>query len=192
MTWSSKSSVRDDSISNPEFYSRMFPKRIFHKIFKRKYFDVVLKGNDEADLQKLKTAELKIKELISNPDTTAGVHFRFNSQTKYWSFIYALNILLKNDVRTHLNLDDYIWVFTFVHKKIKGPQAIDYGPVDSDDYKAMRMREHAKKEDKERQQNIIKYLNEYSFQYSVILLIYSVLIVFSLRKLWVRSRSTKD
>ncbi|MBI1766992.1 MAG: hypothetical protein HYR67_01300 [Bacteroidetes bacterium] len=191
MTWTSKRSLQIDSISHPEFYSIMYPKGIFKRILKRKYFLVELNGDDNKDSQKLRLAEQRIKDLISSPDTTIGIHFKFTPQTKYRSFIQTLNILLKNNAKTYWTHEDDIWVITFAHKQIKEPPPIDHGIGYSEEYETMRMVEIEKKDNMKRKQNIISYLNEYSIQYSVISLVYFVLIIFTVRQSWLQNRSTQ-
>jgi|GEM_PF-6485530 len=96
VVWTNEKSLKRDSISNPESYSMSFSQK--EKILRRNYLQVEFNGDDKLNIQKLEVAEQKILELNLKLDTINGVHFIFNSKTKYSSTVHVLNSLMKNRI----------------------------------------------------------------------------------------------
>jgi len=84
-----------------------------HPVYKtpdRVYIDINLTGNTEEDNIKLDFAQLEIRSMIAAHDTVKGVHFHFNKETKYWSFVRAIDICNMENANRYIANGNNIWV----------------------------------------------------------------------------------
>lgn len=90
---------------------KMYPK-IFTDSYppKREYATVRITG-DKSDKIKLNSAQLKIREIISNEDSQVGIHFIFENQSKYAEFIKTLDILQIEGSRNYMPYKNNIWFY---------------------------------------------------------------------------------
>ncbi len=94
---------------HPEIYSR-FQKNL---IPVRKYMTLNIVGEEAKDIRQLDIAKARISQIVSNSDTTAGVHFYFGKSASYGTFIKAIDILNLNGAKTYMVLDSDIWFYQF-------------------------------------------------------------------------------
>jgi hypothetical protein len=80
------------------------------KYVNEKFMKINLTGSDE-DKIKLEFAEIAIRELIHQPDTTIGIEFTFKDGAKFSSLIKLLEICEQEGVRAYVNHNDKFWVF---------------------------------------------------------------------------------
>ena len=99
------------------FYSRPEIKRHLINI---SYHRITLNGDDMIDLQKLQLVEEEVKHFSKTPNFNNGIKIRFGSGTKYWTVIYALNLMEKLDQRRYVCVGDEIWILN--DKKQKRPR----------------------------------------------------------------------
>ena len=88
----------------------------------RNYDNITLTGNVQDDQIKLAFAEIRIRDILSENDTTCGVHFRFSSTSQFWSFLAAIEILKLEGAKTYAPTDSDLWFYilpTYPSKKTK-------------------------------------------------------------------------
>jgi hypothetical protein len=98
----------------PKRYPGFFAK--FDNLFppKRSYFDFALTGNNENDNLSLESARAKIRLILSKNDPTNGVHFHFDKNCEYWTFVKTVDILRAGNAKTYMALDSDIWFYHFL------------------------------------------------------------------------------
>lgn len=79
----------------------------------RNFIDINITGNDKENKIKLDFAHLEIRKLIATQDTTTGVHFYFDEQSKYWTFIRAIDICKIEKAKVFVLKDNDLWIFNF-------------------------------------------------------------------------------
>jgi biopolymer transport protein ExbD len=99
--------IADTTLSKkyPGFYSYFPPKR--------SYVDINFSGNIRYDRLKLDTAQLRIREILLQNDSTNGVHFRFSKNSQYGTFVKAIDILRFEGAVTYIWVDNDIWFYHF-------------------------------------------------------------------------------
>lgn len=80
---------------------------------KRNYVDINLTGDNQNDKIKLDFAQIRIREILSQNDTTNGLHFKFGDSSQYWTFIKAVDILRFEKAKTYMPLDNDLWFYHF-------------------------------------------------------------------------------
>jgi len=75
-----------------------------------RYHIITLNGDDAHDLQKLKAVEQEIKRFSKTANFNTGIKIKFGSGTKYWTFVYTLNLLQKLDQKRYLGIGDEILI----------------------------------------------------------------------------------
>jgi hypothetical protein len=150
------------------------------------YLEIDLNGNDKENKIKLDFAQLEIRRIIKTKDTTKGVHFNFETDSKYWTVIRAFDICFIEKAHTFVPFKNHVWMFNYFPKTkpydeerrpICGNSAwaFGYGPMKGG-YTYEEQIENSKKGNKE---FIIKSLKSYWFA-GVLLILLTVL---SLRRL---------
>lgn len=92
--------------SMEEYSFKIYPKRNF--------IDINITSNNLENKIKLDFARLEIRNLISTQDTTKGVHFHFDEQSKYWTFIRAIDICKIEKANVFVAKENDLWIFNFV------------------------------------------------------------------------------
>lgn len=92
--------------SMEEYSYRIYPQRNF--------IDINITDNALENKIKFDFARLEIRKLIATQDTTIGVHFHFNEQSKYWAFIRAIDICKIEKANVFVPKDNDLWIFNFV------------------------------------------------------------------------------
>jgi hypothetical protein len=103
------------------FTDTNFPKR-FPEAFKkfngnfppkRNYIDISFNGDNQKNKIKLDFAQVRIREILSQNDSTNGLHFKFGESSQYWTFIKVVDILRFEDAKTYMAIDNDIWFYQF-------------------------------------------------------------------------------
>ena len=79
----------------------------------RNYIDINLTGNLPFDNIKLDFAQVRIKEILSQKDSTSGLHFSFGLGSEFKSFVKIIDMLKFEEANTFLIDDAGIWVYQF-------------------------------------------------------------------------------
>jgi hypothetical protein len=88
---------------NPEIWGDLPPKR--------NYVDIILTGNNSEDELKLNFSQLKMREILLAKDSSAGIHFKFDSNSEYWTFIKALRICKLEKALNYIPHNNHFWFF---------------------------------------------------------------------------------
>src|SRR5690348_6897299 len=67
--------------------------------------------NGMADETKLREIQLKVRELIHQPDATKGIEIVFESGSKYSSLVKLFNMCDREGVLAYINYIDKFWIF---------------------------------------------------------------------------------
>lgn len=89
--------------NNPELKVEFPPKRNF-KI-------IELSGNEIKAKLQLDEVKLTIRNLILRKDSLNGIIVRFTDQTKYWSFVKALDLCKSEDITTYALYYDDLYIY---------------------------------------------------------------------------------
>ncbi|MBE7171954.1 MAG: hypothetical protein INR73_15305 [Williamsia sp.] len=95
----------------PEKYPEMFKKNKGALFPKRNFTDIFLTGNTKWDKIKLDFARIRIREVLSANDSLNGIHFQFGGNSRYWSFLKAVDILRTEGAKRYVPLDKDLWFF---------------------------------------------------------------------------------
>ena len=79
----------------------------------RDYIDINITGNNYNDKIKLEFAQIRIREILSENNTTSGIHFLFGDSTQYGKFLEVLNILLIERAKNYIPGNNDLWFFSF-------------------------------------------------------------------------------
>jgi hypothetical protein len=154
------------------------------------FLEIKLNGNDRENKIKLDNAQIEIRRIIATKDTTKGVHFYFETNSKYWTVIRAFDICNIEKAHTYVPFENHVWMFNYFPK----PKPIDenqrpfcgnsawadnYGPMKGG-YKFEELIENTMNESNV----IIKSIKEFWFV-AVLLILLTVL---SLRRLMSQDR----
>lgn len=90
-----------------DIHSSIYP---IYKTPDRVYIDINLTGDAEEDNIKLDFAQLEIRNMIATHDTIKGVHFHFNNEAKYRSFVRAIDICKMENANRYIANRNNIWV----------------------------------------------------------------------------------
>src|SRR5688572_20842892 len=88
----------------PEVFSGQYPE-------KRNYIDIQLTGEEQRDKVKLDFAQVRIREILAHNDSINGLHFNFSSESEYWSFVKALDILGAEGAKTYMPYENDLWFY---------------------------------------------------------------------------------
>jgi hypothetical protein len=110
-----------------EWGKRSMDEYSFEVYPKRKYIDINITGNDLENKIKLDFARLQIRKLVSTKDTTKGVHFHFDEQSKFWTFISAINICKIEKAKMFVPKDNDLWIYIFAPRP--KPKAEEIKPI---------------------------------------------------------------
>jgi hypothetical protein len=88
----------------PEVFSGQYPQ-------KRNYIDIELTGDEQGDKVKLNFAQVRIREILAQNDSTVGIHFNFSSNSEYWTFVKALDILRMEGAKTYMPYENNLWFY---------------------------------------------------------------------------------
>ena len=80
---------------------------------KRNYIDITFTGNETDDRIKLDFAQIKVREILSANDPANGLHFHFGDNSRYWTFVKAIDILKTAGAKTYMPLDNDLWFYHF-------------------------------------------------------------------------------
>jgi hypothetical protein len=79
----------------------------------RNYTDIVITGKQLDDETKLAFAQIRIREILKAGDTVNGLHFLFDDNAKYRSFVAAVDNLRFEGAKTYMPLDNHLWFYHF-------------------------------------------------------------------------------
>ena len=95
---------------------KKYPSRYrYVNIPRRNYLDIVLTGNQQNDNIKLQFAQIRIREILKENDTLNGVHFLFQDNATYGTFIGALDKLQIEDADRYWLIGNSIWFWDVAH-----------------------------------------------------------------------------
>lgn len=77
----------------------------------RHYEEITFTGENRLDKIKLDFAHIRVKEILRRKDTLHGLHFRFEQDAEYWTFIKSIDILKFEGARHFWPVDREIWFF---------------------------------------------------------------------------------
>ncbi|HET6225261.1 MAG TPA: hypothetical protein VFF27_03215 [Bacteroidia bacterium] len=154
----------------------------------RKFTEILITDNDEENATKFDLAQRKIKQLVAIRDTTVGVHFHFENNAKYKSFIRALDICKIEKANIFFPHENDLWIFHYVPQAVnpkdetKDPERI-YGRCGNSEMRCCVVytdsKEMAKWERKERIVQCIKVIK----QFWLVGVVFVLLSITSIRKL---------
>ncbi|QHL86192.1 hypothetical protein GU926_01500 [Nibribacter ruber] len=72
-----------------------------------------LEGDNKKDSVILNIARIEIERQRIQKQKRQGVFIQFNHKAKYWSFIYVLNICLKNGIENIVEYGNGIFIYNF-------------------------------------------------------------------------------
>ena len=75
-----------------------------------KFTKMTFTGTDD-DKIKLEFAQIAIRELINQKDTTLGIEFTLTDKMKYSTLVALFNMCKVEGARTYLHYQDKFWVF---------------------------------------------------------------------------------
>jgi hypothetical protein len=90
----------------------------FDKRPDRNYLEFHLTTDDKENKIKLDYSQLEVRKLIAKNDTLNGVHFAFDDDANYWTFIRALDICKRENAKTYIIVDNDIWLFNCAPKPV--------------------------------------------------------------------------
>ncbi len=93
------------------FFKEGFP-------IKKNYKIITLSDNLLENIENLHIARNIIRKILDNRDTINGVHFVFNNNARYKTFIEVLNILREENAKHYAPLDNNIW-FSYSERREK-------------------------------------------------------------------------
>lgn len=79
-------------------------------LLKRNYGEISFRGS-EADLVKLDFARIRIREIVQAVDTLNGLHFVFNDQATYGTFVKTIDCLRTEGAKVYLCSGNDIWFY---------------------------------------------------------------------------------
>lgn len=77
----------------------------------RNYLNHCLQGDDAKDQATLKRAQMALRNMMQNRDTTIGVHFEFKDNAHYWTFIRTLDLCEIEHVIHFTSNSSHIWAY---------------------------------------------------------------------------------
>lgn len=83
----------------------------------REYADINLTGDSVDDNIKLAFARVRTKEILTNNDTTTGLHFIFNDSSNYGTFVETIDILKSNGAEYYVPYCNNIWFYNRIQKQ---------------------------------------------------------------------------
>jgi hypothetical protein len=78
---------------------------------KRRYEEFVFTGENQLDKIKLDFAHIRVREITQQKDSICGIHFKFDRNAEYWTFIKTLDILKFEKAKHFWPVDHDIWFF---------------------------------------------------------------------------------
>jgi hypothetical protein len=85
----------------------------FSKFPRRNYTNINISDNKNENTQNLLLAKQEIKRLISTQDTSIGLHFHFDRNATYSSFIKVIEICENEKAKIYVVHDNDVWVFNY-------------------------------------------------------------------------------
>lgn len=85
----------------------------FSKFPKRNYTNIYISDNNNNNKQNFLFAQQEVKKLISTQDTTIGIHFHFDKNATYSSFIKVIEICKIEKAKIYVVHDSDVWVFNY-------------------------------------------------------------------------------
>jgi hypothetical protein len=76
----------------------------------RKYTEIKFSGNAGEDSLRLQYARMEVRRIFNSKDSINGVHIKFTSATKYWSFVKAIEICHNENAFSLLDNND-MWIY---------------------------------------------------------------------------------
>jgi hypothetical protein len=85
----------------------------FSKFPRRNYTNINISDNKNENTQNLLLAKQEIKKLISTQDTSIGIHFHFDMNATYSSFIKVIEICKNEKAKIYVVDDNDVWVYNY-------------------------------------------------------------------------------
>ncbi|MES2286843.1 MAG: hypothetical protein V4547_14230 [Bacteroidota bacterium] len=151
----------------------------------RKFDDTYLTSDNNSNKIKLDASQLKIRKLIATNDTINGVHFIFDNNSKYWTLVKVIDICNVEGAEHFILKDNDLWVCNYVPRPMI---LMDYpvklsGPMDCVPYfETEEQIAEAKAEN-------IKYILETGKQYSLSIIIFSILVFLAIRRIYFNNKT---
>ena len=111
---------------NEEWSNRVFKEYGFKIHPDREFAEILITGDDVSDKIKLDSSQNLVRLLTVKNDTIKGIHFHFEDQANYWTFIYALDILNFEKSKSYVAYDNDIWVYNLAPRKVKEVDTTEY------------------------------------------------------------------
>jgi hypothetical protein len=90
---------------------------LYEPLYKRNYIDIKLNGNEKDDKIKLEFFRLKLREMMKENDTIAGLHLLFVDSVKYKIFVESVNICMKEGILRYACFENNLWTFNMSNDK---------------------------------------------------------------------------
>ncbi len=148
----------------------------------RRFVEIKLTGDDNENIIRLNYSQLEVRKPIESKDTTTGVHFIFEDNSKYWTFIRAVDICKIEKAVYFVPKDNDLWVFNYAPRPVQtkmnniplmGPCVINF-PTEE------QINEGKMEEIEERN----KYIIETAKTYSISGILFIVLLFLGIRRLY--------
>jgi hypothetical protein len=145
---------------------------------KRAFIDFYITDNDKANKIKFDSSRVEIRKIISTNDTTKGVHYIFDNNSKYQTLIRAIDICLREKAMCFVPKENDLWVFNYIPRPIKmdrvpfcgnSMQCISY--IESD--------EEIKENINENRKHIIEMIK----QYSISLILFNIMLFLAVKQI---------
>lgn len=149
---------------------------------KRNYSVINITSNDRNDKIKLDSAQFEIRKLIISKDTTKGIRFVFENNSKYWTLIRAIDICKIEKANYFIPKDNDLWIINYVPKPIIKS---DNSPMILCGTGSMRGVPYIES-DEEIEENMIKkkqYILETAKAYSLSIAFFSIMILIAIKRL---------
>jgi hypothetical protein len=79
---------------------------------KRNYTDIVITGSGDDEIKQA-YFQMKIREILKVNDTLSGLHFIFEDNATYGSFVQTVDILRIEGAKTYMPLENNLWFYHF-------------------------------------------------------------------------------
>jgi hypothetical protein len=77
----------------------------------RQFETFVLTGDKQHDEVVMNKSRSQIKRLLQSPTFSNGIHYYFDDHSRYESFVQALDICNKENVKRYVFYKNDIWIF---------------------------------------------------------------------------------
>lgn len=103
-------------VSYNTFHGKLKDENSFN--YNRDFKQINLTGNDKSDKIILKNIQNEIHNLVKSQDTLIGIRIHFNSESKFWTLVKAVEICSIEKVKFYIPKENDIWIFNPKKKEV--------------------------------------------------------------------------